>query len=256
MAHPRFSDRSWTTVDVVLFTVQPAPGASALEGPGRFRRQLQVLMVRRSAEPFAGHWALPGGFIRTGETLEQAANRELQERTGVADAYLEQLYTFGDPDRDPRARVVTVAYYGLISADRASAVDPRPSGDGEAMVAWFPVDAVPALAFDHNRILAMASKRLRNKMDYTLLAFKLLPEEWTRAELRQTYEAILGCDLGSMDSVNKRNFEKWVRQMMDQGRIRPVGKERRPAGRGKPAPLYRWDGPLTEGEPPPLPDSR
>lgn len=255
MAHPRFSDRSWTTVDVALFTVLPAAAGNP-EGPGRPHRQLKVLLMRRSAEPFSGQWSLPGGFIHLGETLEQAAQRELLERTGVTGAYLEQLYTFGDPDRDPRARVVTVTYYGLISADRAAAVEARPGADGEPTVAWFSPDAVPELAFDHNRILAMASKRLRNKMDYTLLAFKLLPEEWTRTELRQTYEAILGCDLGSTDSVNKRNFEKWVRQMMDLGRIRPVGKERRPAGRGKPAPLYCWEGPLTEGEPPPLPESR
>lgn len=215
-----------------------------------------MLLVRRTAEPFAGQWSLPGGFIQTDETLEQAAQRQLLERTGVTDAYLEQLFTFGDPDRDPRARVVTVAYYGLISADRAAAVERRQGTNSKPPVAWFSPDAAPDLAFDHNRILTMAAKRLRNKMDYTLLAFKLLPEEWTRTELRQTYEAILGCDLGSTDSVNKRNFEKWVRQMMDRGHIRPVGKERRPAGRGKPAPLYRWDGPLTDGERPPLPESR
>lgn len=248
MAHPRFSDRCWATVDVVLFTVQPGEVRAAAT---RAQRQLKVLLVQRPNEPFAGMWALPGGFIQTEETLEQAAKRELSERTGVSDAYLEQLYTFGDPDRDPRARVVTVAYYGLTAGDHAAlrASEERPAAR------WFTLDAIPPLAFDHNRILAMALKRLRDKMDYTLLAFKLLPEEWTRTELRLTYEAILGCDLGSRDPANKRNFEKWVRQMMDRGHILPVGRERRPAGRGKPAPLYRWHGPLTEGEPPPLPDN-
>ena len=250
MSHPRSSDRCWATVDVVLFTVQPASDLPA-DVSGRPGRLLKVLLVQRNQEPFRGLWALPGGFIQSGETLDQAAKRELLERTGVADAYLEQLYTYGDPDRDPRARVVTVAYYGLVGADHAS----LDAEAGRPAARWFSLDTVPQLAFDHQGILALAAKRLRNKMDYTMLAFKLLPKEWTRTELRQTYEAILGCDLGSRDPVNKRNFEKWVRQMMDRGHIAPTGRERKPAGRGKPAPLYRWQGSLTEGERPPLPDN-
>ena len=133
------------TVDVVIFTIR--------------EKRLQVLLVKRGIPPFRGRWAIPGGFVRPEEALEGAALRELQEETGVSDVYLEQLYSFGDPERDPRGRVVTIAYFALVSSDRRL----LRAGTDAAEAAWFPVDALPPLAFDHGRILDYAIERLRNR---------------------------------------------------------------------------------------------
>lgn len=198
------------TVDVVLFTIQEAA--------------LHVLLVRRGIEPFRGMFAIPGGFILENESLEAAALRELQEETGLREAYLEQLYTFGDPGRDPRCRVVTVAYYALVASHHA------PAAGGDASEArWFPVAELPALAFDHARIVDVALTRLRGKLEYTTVGFELLPPKFTLPELQAVYEAILGT------SLDKRNF----RRKIEQAKLVKALNEYQYTGR-KPARLYRF----------------
>jgi len=199
------------TVDVVIFTIQD--------------HALQVLLVRRGIPPFQGSWAVPGGFVLENEPLDAAARRELEEETGVRDVYLEQLYTFGAPGRDPRGRVVTVAYFALIAADRA----PR-AGSDAAEARWWPAKSLPELAFDHGEIIACALERLRNKLEYTTVGFQLLPERFTLGELQAVYEAILGRRL------DKRNFR---RKMNLLGILTPL-KESRRLGQARPARLYRF----------------
>jgi len=198
------------TVDIVIF---------ALRGGS-----LEVLLVRRGIPPFRGRWAIPGGFVLEDESLDEAARRELREETGVSDVYLEQLCSFGDPGRDPRGRVVTVAYYALVARDRA----PLRAGTDAAEARWFPMADLPALAFDHRRILDYALERLRNKLEYTTVGFELLPGRFTLTELQRVYEAILGRPL------DKRNFR---RKMDLLGILRPAGGWRR-EGLRRPARLY------------------
>jgi ADP-ribose pyrophosphatase YjhB (NUDIX family) len=198
------------TVDVVIFTIR--------------ERALHVLLVERGIAPFAGRWALPGGFVRN-ESLEDAAKRELEEETGVRDVYLEQLYTFGDPDRDPRGRVVTVAYYALIRSDGST---PLPIGGTDAAAArWWPVSQRPGLAFDHNAILDYAVERLRAKLEYTTVGFQLLPRKFTLGQLQGVYEAILGRRL------DKRNFRRKLGLL---GVLEPL--KERVGEAGRPAQLY------------------
>lgn len=199
------------TADVAVFTLQD--GA------------LRVLLVRRGNEPFKGAWAIPGGFVRPDEDLEACARRELDEETGVSGFYLEQLYTFGGVDRDPRERVVTVAYYALIPSDK---VVLKASSDADA-VAWFPVNRLPELAFDHKAILAAARQRLAAKLDYSTIAFQFLPATFTLSELQGVYETIHGAPL------DKRNFRKAI---LGLGKLEATGKYRR-EGAHRPAMLYR-----------------
>jgi len=200
------------TVDIVIFTVRDA--------------HLQVLLVCRKEPPFEGEWALPGGFVRLEESLEEAAMRELCEETGIQDAYLEQLYTYGCPQRDPRGRVVTVAYYALIPSDRSIRME---GGSDVSQARWFPVDALPPLAFDHDEIIAYALRRLRYKLEYTAVGFELLPSEFTLSEIQSTYEIILG------EKLDKRNFR---RRILAAGIIEATSHRR--AREGRPAQLYRY----------------
>jgi 8-oxo-dGTP diphosphatase len=199
------------TVDIVIFTLR--------EG------SLQVLLVKRGVPPFEGQYAIPVGFIRGDESLEEAALRELHEETGVRNVFLEQLYTFGDPQRDPRGRVITVAYYALIASDKLSLV----AGADAAEAQWFPASSVPPLAFDHKSILDYALERLRNKLEYTTVGFQLLPEKFTLGELQAVYEVILGRPL------DKRNFR---RKLALLGILKPLREWQR-TGR-KPAQLFRF----------------
>jgi 8-oxo-dGTP diphosphatase len=199
------------TVDIVIFTIQSG--------------ELKVLLVKRGVAPFTGQYAIPGGFVLEGEGLDQAALRELREETGVSDVYLEQLFSFGDPQRDPRGRVVTVAYFALISAEHSQ----LHSGTDAAAAAWFAVDDVSELAFDHAKILGYAVERLRNKLEYTTVAFQLLPEKFSLSELQEVYEAILGRKL------DKRNFRRKLAVLKI---LKPTLEYRRD-GR-KPARLYRF----------------
>ena len=183
--HPRPS----LTVDCVVF--------------GLDEDDLKVLLIQRDLAPFQGKWALPGGFVHMDEDLEQAARRELEEETGVSKVFLEQLYTFGDVLRDPRERVVSVAYYALVKLrDHRihAATDARSA-------AWFAVSDTPGLAFDHERILAVALERLKGKVRYQPLGFELLPPKFTLSQLQHLYETILETRL------DKRNFRKKILAM-------------------------------------------
>ena len=165
--------------------------------------ELKILLIQRALEPFAGRWALPGGFVHVGESPEGAARRELMEETGVKDIYLEQLYTFGDPDRDPREHVVTVAHYALVNlADHTvqAATDARKA-------AWFALEDIPALAFDHDQILSTALERLRGKVRYQPIGFELLPHKFALRQLQNLYEQVLDRKL------DKRNFRKKILSM-------------------------------------------
>jgi len=206
-------DRPSVTVAVVIFTI--------LDGT------LKVLLIKRKAWPFEGEWAIPGGFVQMDESLEAAAYRELQEETGVppADVYLEQLYTFGEPERDPRTRVITVAYFALVGADKIS---PQAASDA-ADVGWFSVYNPPPLAFDHADILSYALVRLRYKMEYSAVGFQLLPETFTLRQLQDAYEVVLGTKL------DKGNFRSRLRKTQV---VEPLDDYIDTGGR--PARLYRF----------------
>ncbi len=186
---------------------------------------LRVLLIKRGRPPFEGMWAIPGGFVGIDESLEGAALRELEEETGVHDVYLEQLYTFGDVDRDPRGRVITVAYFALIPV---TDISPR-AGDDAAETRWWSIYDLPPLAFDHADILAYALQRLRYKLEYTAVGFELLPETFTLSELQAAYEVILG------EELDKRNFR---RKILSAEVIEETGVYR--TGDGRPAKLYRF----------------
>jgi 8-oxo-dGTP diphosphatase len=165
--------------------------------------ELKVMLIQRDLPPFEGKWALPGGFVRVDETLDDAARRELEEETGISKVYLEQLYTFGALDRDPRERVVSVAYYALVKLGIHSI---KATTDARN-AAWFAVSDLPKLAFDHDRILAMALERLKGKVRYQPIGFELLPLKFTLSELQHLYEAILE------QLLDKRNFRKKILSM-------------------------------------------
>jgi 8-oxo-dGTP diphosphatase len=198
------------TVDLVVFTIRD--GA------------LHALLVRRGIPPFKGKWAIPGGFVLDHESLDAAARRELHEETGVTNVFLEQLYTFGAPDRDPRGRVVTISYFALVPSDI-----PIQSGSDAADSQWHRLDALPSLAFDHESILDYALERLRNKLEYTTVGFQFLPRFFTLSDLQRVYESILGRKL------DKRNFRRKVGLL---GILRATGAWHR--GGRRPARLYEF----------------
>jgi len=186
MAYTYDYPRPAVTVDCVVFGLDDAG--------------LHILLIQRGGPPFEGDWALPGGFVLMDETLEEAARRELSEETGLSDVFLEQLYTFGAIGRDPRARVVSVAYYALtnIRDHRVrAATDAREA-------AWFKVGDTPRLAFDHEQIVETAMERIRGKIAYRPIGFELLPKKFTLTQLQHLYETILQREL------DKRNFRKKV----------------------------------------------
>jgi 8-oxo-dGTP diphosphatase len=206
------------TVDVAAFT--------AREG------KLCILLVKRGVWPYEGAWALPGGFVRLDEDLDTAARRELSEETGVAAAhYLEQLYTFGTVDRDPRTRVISVAYYALLPGLESGLPVREPEAGSDAAEAlWWPLETLPALAFDHGDIVKTALERLRAKLGYTSVAYALLPEEFTLTELQSVYELILG------RLQDKRNFRK---KMLAAELLEATPRQKR-EGAHRPAQLYRF----------------
>ena len=158
--------------------------------------RLQVLLVERGIEPYKGKWAFPGGFLKMDETAEEGALRELREETGLERAYILQFHAFSDPHRDPRERVITIAYYALVKIQEVH------GGDDAASARWFPLSEIPSLAFDHDYILRMATQRLREEIHFQPVGFELLPEKFTLKELQALYEAILGI------SFDRRNFAK------------------------------------------------
>lgn len=205
--------RPSVTVDVVIFSL--------------IEDTLKVLLIRRKHWPFEGMWAIPGGFVRMDESLEAAAVRELAEETGVTDVFMEQLYTFGDPHRDPRTRVITVTYFAVVPADAIK--DPK-AGTDASETAWHAMDNLPDLAFDHRKILDYALMRLRYKLEYTMVGFELLPDVFTLSELQYAYELILG------EELDKRNFR---RKILAADILEDTGKKKR-EGEGRPAQLYRY----------------
>ena len=188
---------------------------------------LKVLLIRRGIEPFLNRWALPGGFVRPDETLDAAALRELQEETGLREVYLEQLYTFGEIHRDPRERVISVAYFALV---RRTDHVPTASTDA-AEAAWFEVEKVPTLAFDHAEILKSALDRLRGKIRWQPVGFELLPKKFTLSQFQALYEAILGHEL------DKRNFRK---KLLTLDLLVALEETTTVASR-RPAQLFRFD---------------
>ena len=197
-------------------------------------QRLLVLLVLRQQEPFLGQWCLPGTLVRQGESLEEAAYRILAEKIRVKNLYLEQLYSFGGPNRDPRevidsygVRYLSVSYFALVRFDEAELIADKVSG-----IAWYPVNQVPQLAFDHNQILAYGDRRLRNKLEYSPVAFDVLPEVFTLSDLYQLYATILG--------ENFADYSNFRARLLKLGFLCDTGlKVSR--GAGRPASLYRFD---------------
>lgn len=199
---------AYLAVDVIVMTVEAG--------------ELLALLVKVGEGPFAGSWAFPGGLVGLGESLEEAARRELNAQTGLRDLYLEQLGTFGEPQRDPRARVVSTAYFALVRSKEVVR-----AGERYAAVGWFPMRRLPRLAYDHNEMARLALQRLRAKVTYSNIVYSLLPAEFTLGELQRVYEIILG------RSLDRRNFR---RKILATGLLKPRTRERR--GPHRPALLY------------------
>ena len=202
-------------VDVVLFTIQG--------------RTLKVLLVKRERLPARGAWSLPGGIVGPDESVDDAALRELQEETNIGNIYLEQLYTFGEPTRDPRDRIVTVAYYALVNWQRFQLKVRQRVSEAN----WFPVKRLPSLVLDHQRIVDYALERLRNKINYTTVGFQSLPRQFTLTELQSSYEVILS------KRLDKRNFR---RKMLQLGILKGT-RDFKANGRQRPARLYTFTEP-------------
>lgn len=194
---------------------------------GYHEQQLQLLLIRRKIPPFEGSWALPGGFVLPYESLEAAVSRELREETGVSINYLEQLYTFGEPGRDPRSRVVSVAYFALVNPDQ---FDLSAASDA-AEARWFSLDQLPPLAFDHGDIVAYAHRRLRAKLSYEPIGLNLLDADFRFSDLEKLYESILG------RKIDRRNFRKKFLGfgILSETTIVHSGQK------GRPGTLFRFD---------------
>ena len=217
MAYTYEYPRPSLTVDCVIFGLDESA-------------RLKVLLIQRGHAPFEGTWALPGGFVDMDEPLEAAALRELKEETGVENVFIEQLYTFGTPERDPRGRVVTVVYYALINLAQYKIAADSDVKD----VGWFAIDDLPTLAFDHAEILKTAIQRLRSKVRYQPIGFELLPNLFTLTQLQRLYETVLG--LPKDEGLNKRNFRtKFLKMniLKEESILRGVAH--------RPAQLYSFD---------------
>lgn len=215
MPFPTDTGRPVLTTNVVVFSLRD--------------EQLKLLLMRRRNAPFQGYWSLPGGVVGEDEDIEATANAKLEEGTGVSGLYLEQLCTFGAPDRDPRERVVSIAYYALVASKRLRLrTDEHSEGVG-----WFALDELPELAFDHTQMVETAHQRLAAKLEYSTIAFQFMPERFTLSELQNVYQIILNCDL------DKRNFRK---RMLSMDQIRQTAEVRK-NGSHRPARLYRVNNP-------------
>jgi 8-oxo-dGTP diphosphatase len=208
---PPDQEHPWVAVDVVLYTLAD--------------ETLQTLLVRIKHGPFAGAWAFPGGLVPVGESLQDAALRELVEKTPVRDVYLEQLFTFGDPSRNPTAHVVSTAYFALVPGPVR-----RPhEGTKYAEAMWSPVDSLPPLAYDHNIVATVALQRLRSKLAYTNVVYGLLAREFTLGELQRVYEVIRA------RPIDRRNFRK---KILASGMLKRLNRRR--LGPHRPATLYAF----------------
>jgi 8-oxo-dGTP diphosphatase len=188
---------------------------------------ISILLIKRKYEPFKGEWAIPGGFVLNNESLEQAVERELQEETGVKINYLEQLYTFGKPQRDPRARVVSVAYFALIRPDTFKIVASTDAQD----VDWFTIDKLPKLSFDHKEILTLAIIRLKAKITYEPIGFELLNNKFPFSDLEKLYTTLLG------RNIDRRNFRKKIIGLNVLDEL----DEKTSKGSGRPANLFQFN---------------
>lgn len=202
------------SVDAVVFGYKPNEGIS-------------VLLIKRKNDPYKGMWAIPGGFVEPGESLEHAVTRELKEETGIEVNYLEQLYTFGNPHRDPRKRIVSVAYYALVKPD----IYELHAADDAIGAEWFNIEKLPKLSFDHREILDMAIFRLRNKISYEPVGFELMDKQFPFSELHKLYETLYGKE------IDRRNFKK---KFMSLGILKEL-KEKTSVGKGRPGTLYQFD---------------
>lgn len=212
-----------THYDVVMYKSEYPPIYVTVDNVvfGFDGETIKVLLIKRGIEPFKNSWALPGGFVQQNESVDEAARRELHEEANIDNIYLEQLYTFGDVNRDPRSRVVSVAYYALVRIEqfnigaRTDAID----------VAWYSLNDLPALAFDHSSIIDIATKRLTGKIRYQPIGFDLLPQKFTLTQLQSLYEAILGT------TIDKRNFRRKIISMDILKPLKEVetGKANRPS---------------------------
>jgi 8-oxo-dGTP diphosphatase len=198
-------------VDIVIFTVR--------------EQHLEVLLIERGVAPCKGSWALPGGFVRIQEDLPVAALRELREETGIETAYLQQVGAFGSPTRDPRERVISVAYFAILASETLS----LQAGTDAKVACWWPFAALPALGFDHKEIILAAHGALIKDLPQSTIAFQFLSDEFTLTDLQRVHEAIRG------EGLDKRNFRKWVSGL---GTVRPTGRLRR-SGSHRPAELFR-----------------
>ncbi|MBW4647760.1 MAG: NUDIX hydrolase [Kastovskya adunca ATA6-11-RM4] len=198
------------------------------------QNRVLVLLVMRQEEPHIGQWSLPGTLVREGESLEDAAQRILAEKIRVNNLYLEQLYTFGGPERDPRespisfgVRYLSVSYFALVRFEEAELI-----ADGVSGIAWYPIEHLPQLAFDHNKIVEYGYRRLRNKLEYSPVAFDVLPEVFTLSDLYQLYTTVLG--------ENFSDYSNFRSRLLKLGFLSDTGlKVSR--GAGRPASLYRFD---------------
>jgi 8-oxo-dGTP diphosphatase len=198
--------------DVAIFTVKDG--------------ELKVLLIEMKKKPFSGMWALPGGLVEVKESVDRAAERQLLVKTGVKNVYLEQLYTFGEVNRDPFGRVVSVAYFALIPGDNIKLKTTKEYAD----VKWYNISDLPKLAYDHRKIIDVAYHRLQSKLGYTNIVYSLMPREFSLTELQETYEIIKGTNL------DKRNFRKKV---LSLDLIKKVDKMARGSAH-RPASLYSF----------------
>ena len=178
--------------------------------------ELQVLLIERGIEPFKGKWAFPGGFLNMDETAGEGAMRELKEETGLENAYIEQFNTYSEPGRDPRERVITIAHYALVRIQEVK------GGYDAAKAQWFPIDEVPQLAFDHDKILRDAMRKLRERIHFEPIGFELLPEKFTMRELQILYESILGVKFDRRNFAKKMMHYELLNQLDET--VRPTAK--------------------------------
>ncbi len=203
-------------VDAIVFGYSKKDGVS-------------VLLIQRKYPPYKMSWAIPGGFVLSKESLEEAAQRELLEETGIAVNYLEQLYSFGDPKRDPRQRIIAIAYFGLVKSTQYQQL--KASTDAEN-AKWFNIKDIPKLAFDHNIILSVAIQRLRAKVRYQPIGFELLDKKFPFSDLEKLYMALLD------QEINRRNFSK---KILSFGFLEETGELSKPDGKGRPSKIYRFN---------------
>jgi 8-oxo-dGTP diphosphatase len=203
-------------VDAIVFGYSKQDGVS-------------VLLIQRKYEPFKNSWAIPGGFVLENESLETAVKRELEEETGIKVNYLEQLYTFGEPNRDPRKRVIAIAYFGLVKASMYQEL--KASTDAEN-AAWFSIKKLPVLAFDHKQILHVAIERLRAKVRYQPIGFELLDKKFPFSDLEKLYTALLDKE------INRRNFSK---KILSFDFLEETGELSKSEGKGRPSKMFQFN---------------